>query len=150
MKEFCMKKKKMKQGLLALACALTMMSAGWSAKAAETAGADDAYLSDCYTGSCGCVMKIETRSQRSLTDNGNETHTVVYNTTYVCSHDLVNRTETIKESHVFSGDCKDAEHDTKDDSIHLYMQACRCGAMGGETIRLTCHGNINGGYHAQP
>jgi len=71
-----MKNKKVKQFLLALTCAFTVMCTGLPVNAARAA---DTGVSPCYTGSCGCVMKIETMSLRSCVDNGNGTHTAVYN-----------------------------------------------------------------------
>ncbi len=151
-----MKNRRVKQALLALACAFTVMSAGLPARAAEAVSPDNTQVSPRYTGSCGCVMQIEIMSLRSCTDNGNGTHTAVYNTTYKCSHGRVDRIETIKESHVFTVSYQDNGHvfvGKVDKNEHSYtrVDSCRCGnTKKGEPFSITCHGESNGGAHARP
>lgn len=131
-----------------MACALAMMSSGFSANAAETADLEDASrLSFDITGSCGCTMTIETVSKRRSVRNDDKTHTAEYFVSCSCVHGVMTQSEFIIETHLY-GQYDSGRH-IGEKCEHVYVRSC----IGGDrdVLPLLCFGNPNSsGGHAQP
>ncbi len=172
--------KKVKQGLLAMVCIFTVMSAEISAAASETAGetpdrkdasvltSETVYLEGVYpvgtslgsarvTGSCGCTMQIETVSMRSCVRNNDKTHTSEYYVTYRCPHNNFGRTEIVQETHSY-GRYFDKGHevdyiDEKDNAHYNTTHIYERSCLCGDTdqVKLQCFASPgNSGGHAVP
>ena len=143
-----MKKKKVQQSLLALACAFALLSTGLSANAMEAAAEEDAtFMSARLTGSCGCVMEIESMSKRNCVKDNDMTHTAEYYVSYVCSHGRKSQIEYIKEPHAYTEPySNDLGHSG---TYHLYRVYCRCGASSIKSIACYASPDATRG-HAVP